>query len=358
MSTQKRSDKLFEVMRFIIAILIAFGISFIVISMSSEKPLEAIKYLFIGPLTTARRFSTVIETTIPLTFAGIAVCIMFRVNMFNLASEGAMFMSALIACMIGVFLPGNGVIVTIVAILAGAVTGMIICVIPGVLKVKWGASELVASIMLNTIMFQFGTFLLNKVVRDPSAAFAASYPLPKNVGLPVLITKTRLHAGIFIVAAIVVVATILVYNTRWGYKLRMTGANKDLVIMAGINSTAVILGAQMLGGAVAGIGGATEMLGMYSRFQWTALPGYGFDGVILNILAKKNPAYIPVAAFFLAYLRIGADYMHSHSDVAAEIVSIIQGIIIVLVAANAFLSGWKHKITTKASKEMLERSAA
>ena len=142
-----------------------------------------------------------------------------------------------------------------------------------------------------------------------------SYTFREGVNLGNIIPRTRLHAGIFIVAVFVVLTYIFMFKTKWGYKLRMTGSNIHFAKCAGIGVAGVIMSAQLIGGFIAGVGGGTEMLGMYSRFQWSALPGYGFDGVILNILAKENPAYIPVAAFFVAYLRIGADYMYKQSDV-------------------------------------------
>jgi simple sugar transport system permease protein len=102
---------------------------------------------------------------------------------------------------------------------------------------------------------------------------------------------------------------------------------------------------------IAGMGGSIEVLGMYRRFSWQLLPGYGWDGVIVAILARNNPALVPVAAFFLAYLRIGADLMSRTSDVQSEVVAVIQGIMIVLIAAESFLSTYRHKIVFKAARQ-------
>ena len=149
----------------------------------------------------------------------------------------------------------------------------------------------------------------------------------------------------------VILVYIFMFKTKWGYKLRVVGSNLRFGQYVGIGTAGVIMMAQLLGGFIAGVGGATEMLGMYTRFQWSALPGYGFDGVVLNILAKENPAYVPIAAFAVAYLRIGADYMYKQSDVASEIVAIIEALVIVLVAADAFLSRYQHKMITRLSTD-------
>lgn len=358
MLSVERFDAYFEVIRFALAVFIAFAISFIIMSFSTDHPIAAIGNLFVGPFTSLRRFSTVLETAIPLTFAGLAVCVMFKANQFNLAAEGALFMGALTAAILAIYMPGPPLLVIITSIFAAGLTGAVVCAIPGFLKIKWNCSEMVVSLMLNYVMLYFGTYIFNVVARDPDSAYKASYSFRDGVKLANIIPKTRLHAGIFIVAAFVVLTYVFMFKTKWGYKLRVTGSNIHFSKCAGIGVAGVIMGAQLIGGFIAGVGGGTEILGMYTRFQWSALPGYGFDGVILNILARENPAYIPVAAFFVAYLRIGADYMYRQSDVAAEIVAIIEGLVIILVAATAFLSGWKHRMTTKVSKDLIGEGGA
>jgi simple sugar transport system permease protein len=343
----------FEVLRFVLAIIIAFSISFIIMSFSTDAPFAAIGNLFVGPLTSIRRFSTVLETMIPLTFAGLAVSVMFKANQFNLAAEGALFMGALTAAILAIYMPGPPIVVIIASMLAAGIVGSLVCAIPGVLKIKWNCSEMVVSLMLNYVMLYFGTYIFNQVARDPDSAYNASYKFREGVKLSNIPSKTRLHTGLIIMVAFVILTYVFIFKTKWGYKLRMTGSNLHFAKCAGISVAGVIMSSQLIGGFIAGVGGSTEMLGMYSRFQWSALPGYGFDGVILNILAKENPAYIPVAAFFVAYLRIGADYMYKQSGVAAEIVAIIEGLVIVLVAATAFLSKFRHRMTTKLSKDLL-----
>ncbi|MCI9606428.1 MAG: hypothetical protein HFF03_07125, partial [Oscillospiraceae bacterium] len=114
--------------------------------------------------------------------------------------------------------------------------------------------------------------------------------------------------------------------------------------------------AQLIGGGVAGIAGATEMLSNYTRFQWTATTGHGFDGLLVAVLAKKNPALVPIGALFLAYVRIGADVVNSTGDIPKEFITVIQGIIILLVAAESFMSGTKNKMIFKAAeKEKAEK---
>lgn len=344
----------FDIIRLLLSLLIAFTISFVIIYFFTDKPLETMLNLFKGPLTSVRRFSTVLEKMIPLTFAGLAVGIMFKAKQFNLAAEGAMYLGALAAAITAIFMPGPPILVILASLIFGGIVGSIVCVIPGILKVKWRVHELVVSLMLNSVALFFGTFLFNRIARDKNSAYASSYKFRDGVNLGQIIKSTRLHAGIFIVVLFVVLAYIYIYKTKWGYKLRVTGKNIKFAKASGIGTISVILFSQIIGGFIAGVGGGTEMIGMYTRFQWMSLPGYGFDGVIINILAKGNPLFVPIASFFISYLRIGAEYMYRQSDIASEIVAIIEGVIIMFVAATAFLSTWKHKLTTKVSTDELK----
>lgn len=337
----------FEILRFTVAILIALVLSFVIILLVSDTPLLALQKLYLGPLESARRFGNVIELTITLTFAGLAIAIIFSSNEFNLASEGAFYASGAIASMFVLSTNLPAVISPILAILLGGVVGAVIVVIPALLKQKWGASELVSSLMLNYIALYFTRYFINNVFKDPGCGFNATYKLPENSVLSRLIPGTRIHTGLIIVIITTILCIIFMEKTKHGYELMQVGRNRHFAKYVGINTSAVVLMSQVVGGFIAGLGGAVETLGMYSRFQWQNLPGYGFDGVIVAIIAKNKPKYVPLAAFFLAYIRIGADKMATSTDVTSEMIAIIQGVIIMLVAATAFLSGTRQKMLVK-----------
>ncbi|MDR2097239.1 MAG: ABC transporter permease [Spirochaetaceae bacterium] len=337
----------FEIMRFSAVILITVALSFIIILLVSGKPAAALMNLFLGPLTSMHRFGNVIELTITLTFSGLAVALMFSANQFNMGAEGAFYASGAVAAMAAIGLPLPPVIHPAAVILLGGLTGALICVIPGLLKIKWGASELVSSLMLNYVFFYFTRYFINTIYKDPNSGYVSTFLLPVTAKLPHIIHGTRIHSGLFIVAAITVLTVIFMRRTTWGYALIQTGRSRSFASYSGINTNLVLAYAQLTGGFIAGIGGAVEILGMYNRFQWQNLPGYGFDGVIVAILAKNKPHIVPAAAFFLAYIRIGADKMSTATDVTSEMITIIQGIIIMLFAARAFMSRRRQKMLVK-----------
>lgn len=345
-----KDEKRFQIVRTLAAVGLALLLGFVVTLLVSKQPLEAFTYFITGPFTTVRRFGAFLEAAIPLTFCGLAVSLVFAAGQFNIGADGQFFIGASAATAAGIFLHLPPVIHTIVSLACGVAAGALAGLIPGFLKSRWGASELVSSLMLNYVLFQLGMYLLTYKIRDPDVGALASRQVLPSSWLAQFIPSTRLHTGVFILIATVVFCYYFLYRTKWGYETRMVGQNRSFALYSGMSVAAVTLYTQIISGGIAGLSGAVEILGIHRRFQWLASPGYGFDGVIIAILARNNPLLVPIGAVFLAYLRTGADVMAMYSDVTAEMVSIIQAVIILLVTAEAFLSGYRHKMVVKEVK--------
>ncbi len=347
------SAKKFDILRTLFSVLIALGISFVLIFLMSEQPVQAIVTLLTGPLSSKRNMGNVIESMIPLIFTGTGICIMFSANQINLSGEGAFQIGGLAASCVAIYFTANYLSPAAALLCAGA-AGALFSMIPAIMKITTTASEMVSSLMINYLALYFGTYMLNHVINDPKAN-TASYELCEASELPVLLEGTRVHAGILIALAAAVLGYVFLFRTKLGYELRLTGENTEFARYSGINITKVIVVSQIIGGFVAGIGGGVEMLSpIYSRFNWTTLTGYGWDAIIIATLAKNNPLYTPFAALFLAYLRTGASIMSRRTDVSLEIVQITQGIIIILVVAEQFLSGYRHRMIAKEAKASLK----
>lgn len=344
-------SKYFEIIRTAAVIVIALAIAFLIIALVSEHPVKTIGIFLLEPLGTKGHIGNVIEMAIPLMFTGLAVSLLFRANMFNLGAEGIFYFSGVIAAVLAIHLSLNGVLHPLVAILAGSVVGALLSAIPGILKAKWNANELVTSLMFNNILFGMGLYLLNYHLRDAKAFANVSYKFEKTALLTKLIPGTRIHTGLIIVLVLIILAHLFLYKTKWGYELRMTGVNRDFARYSGMKTAKVIILVHLIAGFIAGMGGSVEVLGMYSRFQWTALPGYGLDGALVAMLAKNNPLSVIASALFLAYIRIGADLMARLSDVPAEMISIIQAVIILLISAEQFLKFWKNRMLLKEAQK-------
>ena len=147
-----------------------------------------------------------------------------------------------------------------------------------------------------------------------------------------------------------VLTALFMYRTRWGYGIRMIGINQDFARYSGMNVAAIIILSQVLGGALAGIGGGVEMLGRYSAYSWNALPGYGWAG--------NNPAFVPLAAFFMAYLNKGCLLMSTYCGVPSQLIDILQAVIFVFFAAKQFLAGYRQRLVVKGAQEELAAQKA
>lgn len=340
-------ELIFEIGRTLTAIFLALLLGFLIILLVSAEPFEAFQHFVLGPLTTTRRIGNWIEATIPLIFTGLAVSVAFQAGQFNIGAEGQLFFGAVTATIVGVAFPLPMYVHVLVALIGAMLGGALVGAIPGFMKARWGANELVSSLMLNYVFYRFGLYLINHHFRDTGAGAMVSHRLPETAWLQWFWPPTRVHWGLWVSLVAILFCYLFIYRTRWGYALRMTGQNRDFAAFAGLSVTSVIIYSQVISGAIAGLAGASDVLGLYRRFQWQMLPGYGFDGIIIAILARNHPLGVPIAALFLAYIRSGASIMSRMTDVSSEMVAIIQGIMILLVTAQAFLAKWRHRAVVK-----------
>lgn len=340
---KKNQQGYFEILRTLLAIIGSLVIVFIIILLASKQPLEAISDFLIGPLTSFRRMGNVVEAMVPLIFTGLAVTVLYRAGLFNLAMEGAFFIGCVAAAACALILQLPPVMTLCCAFLCAAIAGSITTTIPGVLKVKMQANELVTSLMLNYVCLHVGLFIITQYFYDPQMNATYSRMFDKAMFLPRIIPGTRINIGIFFAAIACVIVWLILDKSVFGYRVKVVGNNAKFAKYAGLKQDSLIIYSQALGGALAGLGGAIELFGMYKRFQFDGLPGFGWDGVLIAILARFEVKYVPLATLFLAYIRTGAQIMAMQTDLPFEIIKIIQAVIIVLISAQALLSKFKQK---------------
>ena len=328
----------FSKIRTLIAVGIALVLAFIIIAGISSQPLRTFFLFLLGPLKNLRYMGNVVELMIPLVFSGLATALLFQANLFNLGAEGIFYISGLTAAFVGVLMPPVQPILHMgTALLAGTAAGILTSAVPGFLKARWNANELVSSLMVNSILAGIGLYLLNNFIRDETLTEIASYKLAETVRIPRILPGTRIHAGLIICLLLVLLVVLFSKRHKLGYLLRLFGMNRSFTEYAGYSSFRMILSVHLIAGGIAGLGGSVEVLGMYDRFRWAALPGLGFDGALVAMLARNNPLGVLGSALFIAYIRTGADIMARQADVPAEMVSIIQAVIILLISAERFL---------------------
>lgn len=360
---------LFSLLRGLAAILLALAVAAIFIFLSSDEPLTALKYMLLGPVVSFKAtgnefntisFLTILAAMIPTIFSGLAVCVMFSANQFNLAGEGAIMLGGFVGALLGIYLNLNTGLHQVVCVLAGAVAGGLIMLIPAVLKVKLGASEMVTSLMMNYVVMFVILHFLNFVFADRSKGATQTFPFLESAKIPEIVANgTKLTWGFVIALVFVVIIALFMYRTKWGYAIRMIGINQSFAKYSGMQVGSIIILSQVIGGVLAGIGGSIEVLGRFNTFLWRELPGYGWLGITIAILAKNNPIFVPFAAFFIAYLNKGCVLMSTYSDVPSEMIDIIQAAIFLFFAAEQFLAKYRQRIVVRnAQRDLALQEAA
>ena len=360
---------LFNLLRGLAAILLALLVAAIFIFISSDEPLTALKYLLVGPVVSFRATGNVFNTTsfltilaamIPTIFSGLAVCVMFSANQFNLGGEGAIMLGGFVGALLGIYLDLNTGLHQVVCVLAGAVAGGLIMLIPAILKVKLGASEMVTSLMMNYVVMFVIIHFLNFVFADRTKGATQTFPFLETAKIPEIIANgTKLTWGFVVALIFVVIIALFMYRTKWGYAIRMIGINQSFAQYSGMQVGTVIILSQVIGGMLSGMGGSIEVLGRFNTFLWRELPGYGWLGITIAILAKNNPIFVPFAAFFIAYLNKGCDLMATYSDVPSEMIDIIQAAIFLFFAAEQFLAKYRQRIVVRnAQRDLALQEAA
>lgn len=377
----KKQSLLFSLVRGTAAILIALLVTTLLIFICADSPDGAslgaalsakltqtggaLRQLLIGPAfrsngsISAKSLSDILASMIPTIFTGLATCVMFSANQFNLGAEGGIMLGAFVGALGAIYLGLPAGILPVVCVLIAAAAVGAMMLIPAVLKAKLGVSEMVNSLMLNYVVMYFIKYLLNTHLADKSKGQVQSYPFQPDSAIPQLVDNgSKLSWGFIVALVFVVLTTLFMYRTRWGYAIRMIGINQDFAMYSGMKVGGIVILSQVLGGILAGMGGGIEMLGRYTAFPWSALPGYGWTGITVAILAGNNPAFVPFAAFFMAYLDKGCNLMSTYSGVPAQLIDIIQALIFLFFAAEQFLSRYRQKLVVRNTQAELKSKAA
>lgn len=281
-------------------------------------------------------FNGVVQTVVsatPLILAGLAVGIGFKAGLFNIGAQGQFLMGAVTAAAVGALLAdSSGLLAIPAALLAGLVAGAAWGFIPGALKAYTGAHEVVTTIMLNYIALQTVAYLVQGPLRATGASFART-PSVGNAELPILLGRNG-HLGIMFAAIAVPLAWWLLYRTTVGFEVRTVGANPDAARYAGIRPRLVIVLTMAFCGMLAGIAGASEILGITGYMPAGYSTNVGFDGITVALLGRANPIGILFAGLLLGAMRAGSGLMQIQAGVPVQMVDVLQGVILLFLAAE------------------------
>jgi simple sugar transport system permease protein len=320
----------------LLAVAIALLAGAVVLALSGTNPIPAFQALFAGAFGGRRELAETLVAATPLILGGLAFAVAARAGLFNIGIEGQMVVGGLCAGLAAAWDPGLPIFVHLpLAVLAGMIAGGIWGFIPGFLKAKTGAHEVITTIMLNYLAYRISTVVIgqeNLPLVNP--ALQATQPAVDNATLPRLIEGTRLHAGILIALAAAVVIWFLLYRTVFGYKIRTVGLSPGAAAFAGISWGRTIALAMLLSGLLAGLGGTVDALGLQGRFYNISL-GIGFTSIAVGLVGRNTPFGVVLAGLLFGALASGATKMQNTAGISRDIVYVLLAFVILSVSALA-----------------------
>ncbi len=274
----------------VLAIVSGLIVAALLVLTTGKSPLDAYKVLFNSGFNCESlqrcTFVTTLERSTPLILTGLSALVAFRTGVFSLGQEGQMMLGAVTAAWLGHTLDLPYVIHPIVIILAAAVIGGLYGYIPGVLKVKLGVNELISTIMLNEIAILFLEWVVNFPLRADAGSAAHSFIIKETAWLPSFLPSSRWGVGFVIAIIMAVVIYFLLWRTSTGYEQRMSGNAPRFAKYGGIKNEKAALRGMIISGALAGLAGAIEVMGVNHRIMTGYSTGLGFDGVSVAILGQ------------------------------------------------------------------------
>jgi simple sugar transport system permease protein len=310
------------------------------------------------PLMDALRpVSESLVITTPYILAGLAVALGFRGGVFNIGAEGQLFIGGLAAAFVGYSVRGLPAFLHVaLALLAGVAGGALWGAIPGYLKAKTGAHEVINTIMMNYIAFRLTDYLLTGPMARPDGLPITPEILP-TAYLPLLLARpARLHLGFILALLMAGAVWWFLWKTTTGFEVRMAGANPRAAKYAGVHTGRTIVLTMALSGALAGMAGAVQILGVDHRMVRAFSTGYGFDAIALALLGNSTPLGVVLSSLLFGFLRGGAARMQSVASVPVELIRIIQGMVIVFIAAPAIIRGMYRLKSARKEDVVLSRS--
>lgn len=340
--------KMFKALKLpLIAVMIGLLIGATVIALSGFNPLAAIQGLIMGGFGTTYSLTTTLTRATPIIFAGLAGALAWGSGYQSLGAAGQMVMGALASSIVAINCPGPDLFVLVMSLLSGIGAGMLYSLISIWVTERFQLYLLIITLMMNYIADYIASYVTSYIVKDPMGldSSAIQTQLIQGSILPRLMKGYTLHAG-FIIA---IVVTLLIYfimkRTTFGYRAKMGGLNPLFAMYGGIKSTRMMYYVLLLSGAIAGLGGAIEVLGTRYRFVdgMITSPGYAWSGIIASLMSSNHPIGIFVSAIFLAGLTTGGSSIERSMGVPSEVTIIIQGIITLLITAKFVIKFNKKK---------------
>lgn len=352
--TAARARGLHAVVSFVAIVVAALIAAVPVFWVAGAHPLDAYRALLDGSLGGQNALAETLVSATPLLLAGLSVAVGFQAGLFNIGVEGQLVVGGLTAGAIGAELDLPPVVHVTTALVGGAAVGAAWALVPALLKAWRGVHEVITTIMLNYVAFAVSLYLVSPGgLLVSSTQPSATDRVRPSAELARIWEPTRLHAGVLVAVVITVAVWLFLYRTPAGYGFQMVGANPSAALFHGISPARITVQAMLASGALAGLAGAVEVLGVHRRYFDSFSPGYGFDSIAVALLGLLHPIGVAAAAVFFGILRAGSVAMQSRAGVSRDVITVISGLVVAFAALRVVL---ESRLTEQARRRLVRRA--
>jgi general nucleoside transport system permease protein len=333
----------------LIAIALTLVTMAILFAILGKNPIAALGVYFVEPLTDSYSLIEIAVKATPLVMIAVGLALCYIANVWNIGAEGQFLIGAVCGSWIAVKTQGTdaGAWVLPAMLVAGAIGGALYALIPAFCKVRFGASEILTSLMLVYVAELVLDYLVRGPWRDPNGFnFPTTADFDPVATVPILIEGSRLHLGAVIALIVVMIATVLLGRTIMGFEIRVVGAAPRAARFAGFDADRLVIVTFLISGALAGLAGIIEVAGPVGHLQPGISPGYGFTAIIVAFLGRLNPIGILIAGLFLALTFIGGEQAQIAMKVPLDLTKVFQGILLFYVLACDSLILYRIRLVT------------
>jgi simple sugar transport system permease protein len=316
----------------LLSIMLAFLIGALVLVVTGYSPVDAYVALFVGSFGDITSIGLTFSKATPIIFTSLAFLFAYKAGLFNIGAEGQLLIGAFAAALVGISFPGLPPVIHVpFALLAAVLAGGFWGFIPAVLKVWLGAHEVITTMMLSYVASYFTSYLVTYPFKAPGWV-SQTISIASSAELPRLHPTSQVSVALFLSFCLIVITWYVFQKTAFGYEIRAIGLNTTTAENAGINIKRGMVSALVISGAIAGLGGAGEILGVHRRFIDGFSPGYGWDGLAVALVGGLHPVGVLFAAILFGALRSGGIVMTRVVGVPLDIIFLLQALVILFVA--------------------------
>lgn len=332
----------------VVGVLLALGVTAVIIAIIGQSPWNAALRVVRGTLGSAYGLQQLFILATPLLICAVGYMLGERMQIYNVGLEGQLFMGAWAATGVGLFVKGPTALVLILMLLAGAAGGAVLMLAPAWLRIKAGVSEVLTTLLLNFAAVYWVQYFAVSPWKDTGKW--SSFVQTGRIGYELPYLWGELHIGILIAAVIVVALFFVLGRTVWGYEVTTVGGNRRVAEFAGIPVLRHMFTVMLLSGAIAGVSGAIEVAGTTHRLHQTVSINYGWNGLMVSLIAGSAPLVIVPAGLFMALILNGGIILNTQG-VPIHIVTVIIGLILVFVCLGEWMANYRLTRVTRVPQE-------